>query len=397
MNYLREALSVLFVNRLRTLLALLGLVVGVAAVIAIQVLGQATAGALSGSLRFISQDTFVIFPDTQKGFDAKALFTLKNVAAIGRMPNVTQAIPYSQIPVIARAGSQTAKLNLAPMGGDPRFLAQPLDFGRSVSQADVDARAPVCVLSANAVSKLQADGEALIGRTLRVSSNHCTIVGVLHQPPTGALNYDFSPDILIPYSVFQREQMHGAKLFETEVLVEDTSQMTATEKKVTDYLKSATGNKFSYRAIDSRIIAGFLDKAFGIISLVVGAIGAISLVVAGIGIMNILLVSIVERTREIGVRKAIGARKSQILVQFFFEAALLAIFGCSLGAALGLLAGWYVNSHYIIKISGVIVPLPWAQAVTLAMVFAAVITLAFGTYPAYRAAALDPIEALRYE
>ncbi|MDE2071391.1 MAG: ABC transporter permease [Patescibacteria group bacterium] len=396
-NYLQEALGALFSNRLRTVLALLGLVIGVAAVVAIQVLGQATSGALSGSLRFMSQDTFIVLPDTQKGFDPKSMFTLADLAAINRMPNVVEAIPYTQLPVTARFGAQTAKLNVAPVGDDPRFLAQPLETGRPVTQGDVAARTPVCVISANAAEKLQADAAAIVGHALRAGDNHCTVVGVMRKAPTGAINFDFSPDILVPYTVFAREHMRGNKIFEAQVLVDDTSSMTQTERTVNDYLAGASNGKFKYRALDSHFFASILDKLFAIVSLVVGAIGAISLVVAGIGIMNILLVSIVERTREIGVRKAIGARKGQILLQFFLEAAALAVFGCSFGAVFGLLAGWYVNSHYLIKISGVIVPLQWEQSVILASVFAAVITLAFGTYPALRAARLDPIEALRYE
>lgn len=396
-NYLQEAVGVLIANRLRTVLALVGLIVGVGAVIAIQVLGQATAGALGGSLRFMSQDTFVVFPNTEKGFDPKSMFTLADLTAIAQMPNVVDAIPYMQTPVTARFGAQTAKLNAAPVGGDPRFLAQPLGAGRSITQGDVDSHQPVCVLSANAAAKLQADPAMLLGHVLRAGDNHCTVVGVMQKPPTGALNIDFSPDILVPYTVYVRQNLHGNKIFQAQVLVDDTSSMTQTEDAVKAYLAARSNGKFTYRALDAKFVANQLDKVFTILSAIVGAIGAISLVVAGIGIMNILLVSIVERTREIGVRKAIGARRGQILLQFFLEAALLAIFGCTLGAMLGLAAGWFVNTHYLIKISGVIVALPWVQSVVLAIVFAAVITLLFGTYPAYRAASLDPIEALRYE
>lgn len=397
MNYFQEALGVLYANRLRTILALLGLIVGVGAVIAIQVLGQATAGALSGSLRFMSQDTFIVFPNTEKGFDPKSMFTLGDLQVMDGMPNVIEAIAYSQFPVVARFGSQTAKLNLAPAGGDPRYLAQPLQIGRSITDGDVASRLPICVVSANAADKLQVDPASLLGHVLRDGDNHCTVVGVMQKPPTGAMNFDFSPDILIPYSVFNRENLHGQKIFQAQVLVNDASSMTDTEHAVTGYLASRSNGKFTYRALDSHFVGQILDKFFAIVSVVVGAIGAISLVVAGIGIMNILLVSIVERTREIGVRKAIGARRGQILLQFFLEAALLALFGCAFGVVLGLTAGWYVNSHYLIKISGVIVALPWVQSVVLAIVFGAIITLAFGTYPAYRAAQLDPIEALRYE
>jgi putative ABC transport system permease protein len=132
-------------------------------------------------------------------------------------------------------------------------------------------------------------------------------------------------------------------------------------------------------------------------TVVVAFIGAVSLLVAGIGIMNIMLVSVTERTREIGIRKAIGATRAQVLGQFFIEALLLCGIGCSIGLALGLAIGWSVNTFAIVKLTGYTAPLPWVASAILTIIFTAVVTIAFGTYPAYRAAALDPIEALRYE
>jgi putative ABC transport system permease protein len=130
---------------------------------------------------------------------------------------------------------------------------------------------------------------------------------------------------------------------------------------------------------------------------VVGLIGAVSLLVAGIGILNIMLVSVAERTREIGLRKAIGATRFQVLLQFFIEALALSAFGCLVGLVLGVGIGAVVNGLFIVKISGVVAPLPWLRSIVIATGFATVVTLAFGTYPAWRAATLDPIEALRYE
>ena len=132
-------------------------------------------------------------------------------------------------------------------------------------------------------------------------------------------------------------------------------------------------------------------------TLIVALIGAVSLVVAGIGIMNIMLVSVTERTREIGVRKAIGATSGQVLAQFFIEALLLSLVGCGIGLCIGLTIGWSVNTFALVRLSGVVAPIPWLQSVAIAVGFATIVTLLFGTYPAFRAARLNPIEALRYE
>ena len=397
LNYLVEAVLTLAANRLRTLLAILGLVVGVGAVIAIQVLGSATSGAMAGVFQGMSDYTFSLYPNNEQGFNLKSGITLAQVASLDELPGVREAIPYSRISGTMYLGHDKAQLSLAPVGADPEFYSQPLAFGRLISQSDIDGAARVCVLADNAFEKLSPDGSDVTGQELRAGNLRCTIVGVLSKPPSGALDFNFAPDVLVPSSTFARQYLRGSKVYQVQVLVDDLTTMTQTETAVKDAVSAFNNNKFTYQTFDSRIIANQLNIFFGVLTTIVGVIGAISLAVAGIGIMNVLLVSITERTREIGVRKAIGARRGQILLQFLLEAALLAFTGCVGGTIAGLGIGWWINHAYIIKISGVIVPIAWVQSVELAVIFATIVTLAFGTYPAYRAAGLDPIEALRYE
>ncbi len=397
LSYLAEAIATLAANRLRTLLAVLGLVVGVGAVIAIQVLGSATAGAMTGVFQGMSNYTFVLYPNSQQGFNLKSGITLKQVASLNTLPGVREAIAYSSVTSTMYLGHNNAQLSLAPVGADPEFYSQPLASGRLISQADISSAARVCVLSDNAFEKLSPDGSDVTGREIRAGNLRCTVVGVLAKPPSGALDFNFAPDVLVPSSTFARQYLRGSKVYQVQVLVTDLDTMTQTENTVKDAVSGFNNNKFTYQTFDSRFIANQLNIFFGVLTTIVGVIGAISLAVAGIGIMNVLLVSITERTREIGVRKAIGARRGQILLQFLLEAALLAFTGCVLGTFAGLGIGWWINHAYIIKISGVIVPIAWVHSVELAVIFGTVVTLAFGTYPAYRAAGLDPIEALRYE
>jgi putative ABC transport system permease protein len=397
-EYVLEALRSLRENRLRTILALIGLVVGVGAVIAIQVLGHAMGGAMAGVVKGFSNYTFLMQPDFENGFDQKAGITLHQVQGFNAIPHVAEAIPWNSVALQVHVGSRNAQLTVAPVGGNPNFYPDAFAAGGPITPEQVIDAAPVCVLSADAAKKLNMDPNDLLGREVRAGSIRCGVVGVLTAPPQGALSFDLAPSVSVPYTLYERLYMRGSsKVYVVEAVVDDPSNMASAEDFAKALFSSYSNGKYSYQSLDNQFFTNVFDKVFGIISVVIGAIGSISLVVAGIGIMNILLVSIVERTREIGVRKAIGGTRGQIMLQFIIEAIALTFGGCLLGSALGIGIGWWVNTAYIIKISGVIVPVPWIASLVLAVVFASIITAIFGIYPAYRASRLDPIEALRYE
>jgi putative ABC transport system permease protein len=179
--------------------------------------------------------------------------------------------------------------------------------------------------------------------------------------------------------------------------VRDANAIADTEKDVVAYFKSVKQGRAEYQTFDRKSFSSSVDGIFTALTFVVALIGAVSLVVAGIGIMNIMLVSVTERTREIGVRKAIGATSFAVLAQFFIEALLLSLVGCGIGLSIGVSIGELVDRFALVRISGVVPALPWFQSIAIAVGFATLVTLLFGTYPAYRAARLDPIEALRYE
>ncbi|MGA9417735.1 MAG: ABC transporter permease [Candidatus Cybelea sp.] len=396
MNYLIEALATLSANRLRTALSMAGLIVGVGAVIAIQILGHAMTGATTGIFQGFSNYTFLVYPNSRNGFNQQQAVSLAEIDRLQSISNIRLAIPYSQPTLLARAGHNTAQVSVGPTGAQPEFFSQPLAQGRLISQEEVDDGARVCVLSANGAAQLEPSG-SILGATIRAGSLPCRVVGVLEKPPTGAQNFNFGSDVYLPYTTFERHFLPARKSYQILVLIAEIGQIATTEDAVKSALQQLKNGKFSYQTFDNFFLAQLAARIFNGLTLVVGVIAGISLVVSGIGIMNILLVSVTERTREIGIRKAIGARRGQVLAQFFFEAAILTFAGCGLGTLLGIAIGWWINTQYIVKISGVIVPVPWLSSVVLATLFAASITLAFGTYPAYRAAGLNPIEALRYE
>lgn len=398
MMYFDEALRVLLANKLRSLLTITGLIIGVGAVIAIQVLGASMAGAVNGALGALADNSFVIFPNSRQRDASKASIRLSDLAAIQQsVPGILSARPLGISSQLARVGHVLARFTISPEGAPP-FSNLPIVYGRNLNSDDVAGATNVCVLSNDAYLKLFPDGGDPTGQSLYAGSHRYVVIGVLAAPKRGFLNVQFSGAITIPWTTFVHDYVTGQNIFGAGFLVTDASRIPQIEIAVQNKLRALHGGTdLQYQTADKAKFTQGVGGIFNALTLIVGLIGAVSLLVAGIGIMNIMLVSVAERTREIGVRKAIGARGAQILWQFFIEALLLCSTGCAIGLAIGLGLGALINDVFIIKVTGTVVPIPWLQATAIAVSFAVVVTLAFGTYPAYRAASLDPIEALRYE
>ncbi len=395
--YLDEALRVLFANKARSLLTMLGLIIGVGAVVAIQTLGSSMAGAVDGALGSLSDNTFFIFANRTQSNYAKALISQTDVKALATLPNVSVAIPLTGANDLVRHAHKQGRYFITGDAAQP-FNNNPLQAGRRISESDIAADANVAVITDRAYGRLFAPGANAVGQSIYIGPHRYEIIGVLAPPRSGLLNAQFGGDVYAPYTTIVQQYMRGSKIGAVRLVVVDPSQIAQTELAVITKLRALHGDPdLQYNSTDKAQITGGINGIFGAVTIVVGVIGAISLLVAGIGVMNIMLVSVTERTREIGVRKAIGATRSQILIQFFIEALLLCGIGCAIGCGIGLAIGGVVNALAIIKLTGYAAPLPWIQSVAIAAGFAAVVTVAFGTYPAYRAAALDPIEALRYE
>ena len=395
--FVREALGVLAGNRTRTFLTILGLIVGVAAVIAIQILGRGMSGAVTGVLGSLNDRSFFLFPNARQADFTQAAFTVREIDAVrAAVPNVLVAIPAGNVDRYTSFGHAHARLGISAES-DLAFATVPLVQGRDLSHADVANGAHVCVLTNGAYAKLFPGGEFVVGKRLRVGERRYTIVGVQGAPTQGILPINFSGDVHVPFTTFEREYLRAKPLVAARFIVADASRIDSTEAAVTAFLTASKHGHPEYQTFDRKTFSKTIDAIFTALTLVVALIGAVSLIVAGINIMNIMLVSVSERTREIGVRKAIGATSRQVLAQFFIEALILSLVGCGIGLVLGLGAGYLVDRFALIAISGVVPEVPWLQSVAIAAGFATLVTLVFGTYPAYRAARLDPIEALRYE
>ncbi len=399
MIYFEEALRVLFANKVRSLLTMTGLIIGVGAVIAIQVLGSSMAGAVNGALGDMADNSFIVAPNAVQGNFRRAAIKLTDITAIEQdVPNIEQGIPLGGQNFLVQNGHHQARYFLTPDSNQP-FNDSPLLYGRRFSSSDIADATNVAVISYRSYQKLFPHGGDPTGRSIYAGIHRYVVVGVLAAPKRGFINAQFGGDITIPYTTYVNQYVHDGVAGAARFIVADASRMNLTEIAVMKQLKALHGNQkgLQYQTFDKSQLTKGINGIFGVLTIVVALIGAVSLVVAGIGVMNIMLVSVTERTREIGVRKAIGARRGQILAQFFIEALLLCGFGCGIGLAIGLSIGWIVNQFAIVKVTGYVAPLPWVESLLIAGAFTIVVTLAFGTYPAYRAARLDPIEALRYE
>ena len=398
--YLLEAISVLLANRMRSILTIIGLVVGVAAIVAIQVAAAGMAGAVGGILKGMNANTFYVFPKSTQGNNVRAGLHPSDLTLLEQMPGVETAIPWSGSRTMVDAGHQRVRLKF---GGesDKRFSTAPVVAGHTLDSDEIASAASVCVISDNAMSRLfpdTADPGLVLGQSIYVGSKRYVIVGVLGKTKidTASLGFDISNDVAIPYTTYYNNYQRGSAFFGVQVLGTSSSNLKDLENRAKALL-TQTHSGAEYQVFDFGFFTKTINGFFAVVGFIVGAVGAISLLVAGIGIMNIMLVSVTERTREIGVRKAIGAKRSQILAQFFVEALLLSATGCFAGMLIGVLLGGGANAAFISRISGVTAPIPWLEVLIIASGFATIVTLLFGTYPALRAARLDPIEALRYE
>jgi putative ABC transport system permease protein len=354
------------------------------------------AGAVTGVLGAINDKSFAFFPNARQADFTRAAISVADIDRASRtVPNIAAGIPLGNTTLDVRLGSTQTRLRLSAES-DRRFITSPIRFGDAFTRRQVEDFAHACILLDTAYTKLRI-GSDPVGRSIRAGDRRYTIVGVLTKPNGGIAPNVVQTDILIPYTVYERDYARGRPLLGARFLVDDASRLGETETAILAYFERLKHGRALYQTIDRKTFSTAVDGIFAGLTLIVGLIGAVSLIVAGIGILNIMLVSVAERTREIGLRKAIGAKRSQVLAQFFIEALLLSSIGCGVGLVLGLAVGWAINEFALVKISGIVAPIPWLRAVVTATGFATIVTIAFGTYPAYRAATLDPIEALRYE
>jgi putative ABC transport system permease protein len=395
------SLDALRANKMRSILTMLGIIIGIAAVITMIALGNGAQNAIKERIARLGTTVLQINPQRVRqsgvGTATNAKLTTKDVDMIReRAPNVVAVNWQQDRDLQVTWKSKNTRLQIT---GTPTNFLEVRGFrladGRMFSEADDAARRKVAVLGSEVLTQLEIDNAAaILGEQIRIGGRAFTVVGVLAEKGAG-MGGDGDRQILIPFGTGRHELFGTDRINDIWTLVSHEDSITMAMAEIQGALRRShrlrpeQADDFSIRnQADLLETMGETTRTFG---LLLAGVAAVSLLVGGIGIMNIMLVSVTERTREIGVRKALGATSGAILFQFLAEAVIL----CIVGGVLGVLCG-------IAGAAQLSISMGWktvidVQSILLAFAFASCIGLVFGVWPARRAATLDPIEALRYE
>jgi putative ABC transport system permease protein len=401
------ALRALLSNKLRSILTMLGILIGVAAVISVLSLGSAQAAIVEESFATLGSNLIYVIPreGSVGGMVGEATLTVGDAEAIARYaPSVVGVAPTAQTYAQVVAGGESLNSLIAGITPEAEWVDNyAVALGGFITESDYRARSRVTVLGSEVAKTLFGEIDPT-GQSIRVAGRQFQVIGVLESRGTGFGFEDMR--VYIPlstlYSTVAASQAgsRGNSVDMISVQVESSDKLESAEQEITTILRDThkirEGEDDDFRVLNVASVADQVTQVLGILQLVLAGIAGISLLVGGIGIMNIMLVSVTERIREIGLRKAVGAKRRDILIQFLIEAATLGLCGGAVGVGLG----WV-----IVKIMSVIATsagFPFAarlpgDAIVLAAGVSIFVGLVSGLYPAIRAARLDPIESLRHE
>jgi len=402
----RVAWRALMRNKMRSFLTTLGIVIGVTAVIAMVAIGDGAKAKVEESFAAMGSNMLIVLPGTSTsgghsgGFGSQPTVTWEDVKAIqGELPAVRYVSPNLRTAASVVADDANWSTQIFGAGVDYFEIRDWRAARGSVfSQSDVDSGTKVAVLGQTVSTQLYGAGIDPVGRTVRIRGVPFTVIGLLVPKGQSAMGQDNDDAVLVPYTTFTAKLQGGLKKYVSGALMIGADPRAGTKKAeaqiralLRDRHRLAEGTDDDFNIRNLQEMASGAEQGTRTLTLLLAAIAAVSLLVGGIGIMNIMLVSVTERTREIGVRMAVGARQRDILLQFLVESLTLAVAGGAIGILLGIGGAVWVATAlgwpFLIR----------PDVIVIAVVFSGLVGVGFGLYPARKASRLDPIQALRFE
>jgi putative ABC transport system permease protein len=390
-------------NLMRSLLTGLGIIIGVAAVIAMVAIGNGAKAQVEEQIASMGDNVILIFSGSvtrggmRSGYGGAGTLTLEDAAAIQKeVPGVEAVTPEVSGSIRASAGGEnwsTRLTGVAPEYFDIRRWS--FTYGGSFTERDVRTAAKVAVLGDTTATRLFGEPAAALGQIVRIRNVPFTVIGTLAVKGVSVIGSDQDDTVVVPYTSAMKRILGVKTLGRITLSVEKGKPLAPAQERITELLaqrhRIGPDREVDFFVRSQEEIATMATETSRVMTMLLAAIASVSLVVGGIGIMNIMLVSVTERTREIGIRLAVGARGGDILMQFLIEAITLSLLGGVIGIGVGLGTAKILGNVF-----------HWAIAITTTPVLAsflcsAAVGIFFGFYPARKAAALDPIEALRYE
>ncbi|MGB5697924.1 MAG: ABC transporter permease [Polyangiales bacterium] len=398
-NAFRLALNEIRRNVMRSSLTILGVVIGVAAVITMVTIGGGATVQVTEQIASLGTNLLIVTPGQRMGMGQRAAappFQMDDVEAISREIGTVAAIaPISSQPVTAVFGN--ANWSTTVMGTDNRYFTVgnwALEAGREFTDSELRAGSAVCILGATVRRQLFGNQDPS-GSKIRLGKLSCSVIGTLLSKGQSTIGRDRDDAVLIPLRTFQRRLAGNQDVGLIQVSVQQGASTESAEEDISELMRKRRHISISedddFTVMDLKEITKMLAGTTQVLTALLGAVAAVSLLVGGIGIMNIMLVSVTERTREIGIRLAVGALEREVLTQFLVEAVVLSSFGGGVGVILALVVS-------VLAAKALSVPFVFnLWIVIVGFLFSVGVGIVFGYFPARKAARMDPIEALRHE